>query len=181
MSKSTFTYLLEVVNKSKNQPTAIPKADYSRDQWSGIGFRLKGGRYVCPIPEVAEVLPLPKYTHVPGVQGWMHGLANVRGRLLPIMDLKKFLFGASQQVKARKKKVIIIDQNNLYSGLIVDEVLGMQHFNTQYFANEFDASKVPDEMVPYIRGQYSRGQEVWPIFSPFKLASDPKFLAANIG
>ena len=43
--------------------------------------------------EVVEILPMPQVTPVPGAQPWLLGVANIRGNLLPIVDLKQFLEG----------------------------------------------------------------------------------------
>ena len=43
---------------------------------------------VSKMGEVTEILDPPDFTRVPGVQSWVVGIANVRGSLLPLMDLK---------------------------------------------------------------------------------------------
>ncbi|WP_227511786.1 chemotaxis protein CheW [Psychrobacter sp. ENNN9_III] len=57
--------------------------------WRGIVFEIGGQRLIAPMGEVSEVLAMPEYTSMPLVKSWMLGIANVRGRLLPITDLAK--------------------------------------------------------------------------------------------
>ena len=45
---------------------------------------------IAPMGNVVEMLPVPEATPLPGVQPWVAGLANVRGRLLPLFDLEVF-------------------------------------------------------------------------------------------
>jgi twitching motility protein PilI len=57
-----------------------------------VGFRLGSERFVVPRDEVREVLMVPPaITRVPGAKSWVRGLANVRGHLLPLVDLREFL------------------------------------------------------------------------------------------
>jgi twitching motility protein PilI len=75
---------------------------------------------LAPIGEVAEILKLPRYTLIPGVELWMKGLANVRGRLLPITDILMFL-GRKSTVLDNKRRVLVVDHEEMFAGLIVDK------------------------------------------------------------
>lgn len=176
--KSAYTTLTDMVQRSKKNAVDIPKQNNIRTYWSGIGFKLGGCQYVSPIPEIAEILPVPKFTQVPGVKHWVKGVANVRGKLLPIMDLSGFVFETTSQQKARRKRVLIVDSGELYSGIIVDEILGMQHFKKSHYSEQVAHDVVDSAIMPYLAGQYSRDDSVWPVFSPLQLAEDPKFLRA---
>jgi twitching motility protein PilI len=88
---------------------------------------LDGHRMVSPMMEVAELLTPPSsITKLPGVKPWVRGVANLRGRLLPLVDLESF-FG-NPPVKNLRRRILSVEQSDLYSGLVVSEVFGMQHF-----------------------------------------------------
>ena len=59
--------------------------------WQGVVFEIGGQRLVAPMGQVSEVLSMPEYTSLPLVKPWMLGIANIRGRLLPLTDLSHFL------------------------------------------------------------------------------------------
>ena len=59
--------------------------------WQGVVFEIGGQRLVAPMGQVSEVLSMPEYTSLPLVKPWMLGIANIRGRLLPLTDLSRFL------------------------------------------------------------------------------------------
>ena len=62
------------------------------EEWVGIGFRIGDEQFVASREEVREVLMLPdSITRVPGSKRWVLGIANLRGHLLPLIDLKLFL------------------------------------------------------------------------------------------
>ncbi|SFE44999.1 chemotaxis protein CheW [Nitrosomonas sp. Nm166] len=52
-----------------------------------LGVTMGGKRYLIPMTEVNEVIPIPKLAYVPLTKPWFLGLANVRGNLYGITDL----------------------------------------------------------------------------------------------
>lgn len=169
--------LAEIAQKSKTNAAGLPAQDDVKDFWSGIGFELGGKRYVSPVPEIAEIMPVPRFTQVPGVQDWVRGVANVRGRLLPIMDLSVFMFKQLSKQQAKRRRVLIVDHEELYSGIVVDEVFGMQYFDLGDY-QEHITGTVDESVKPFLSGQYIKDGSVWMVFSPFSLAQDPRFLKA---
>lgn len=102
------------------------------NRWSGIAFEMMGQYFVAPLGEVAEVIYPPKYTLVPNTQPWVVGLANIRGRLLSVADLAHYVSG-HRSAYSPTQKVLCISHNDHYVGLVVDQVLGIQHFNKKSF------------------------------------------------
>ena len=95
-----FELLRELERRSRVAITGSPADDVSTEEWVGIGLRLGNERFVVAREEVREVLMLPStLTRVPGAKPWIRGLANVRGHLLPIADLRGFL-GAGEAERA---------------------------------------------------------------------------------
>ena len=89
-SLTAFELLLQIDRRCRLLGADLPSQPTHGDSWSGIGFRLGEHWYVAPMGEVSEVLHEPRYTHLPGVKPWVRGVANLRGRLLPLMDLCGF-------------------------------------------------------------------------------------------
>src|SRR3546814_12949740 len=87
-SLTAFELLLQIDRRCRLLGADLPSPPTHGDSWSGIGFRLGEHWYVAPMGEVSEVLHEPRYTHLPGVKPWVRGVANLRGRLLPLMDLR---------------------------------------------------------------------------------------------
>lgn len=169
-----FLKLVEIASRSRGSASDLPSKIEAEAHWSGIGFTLDGVRYAAPMGEVAEILRVPRYTQVPGVRTWVKGVSNVRGRLLPIMDLMTFLDKASS-FQARQRRLLVIDRGDLYSGLVVDEVLGMQHFPTASFDDK--PKDLDGEVAPFIQGSYHRERDGrWLVFSLHKLSEDPRFM-----
>lgn len=175
MAAKGFIKLLEIAERSKQRAVGLPADGQAVEYWSGVGFTLNGQNYLAAIGEVSEVLAVPRYTHVPGVKSWMKGIANVRGRLLPITDLLTY-FNRSSSLQEHRRRLIVIDQAEVFAGLVVDEVLGMQHFPVQDY--EAEAPEVPVELQPFVQGAFRRGDARWAVFSLSRLVGDPQFLQA---
>ncbi len=145
--------------------------------WRGVVFEIGGQRLVAPMGEVSEVLSMPEYTSMPLVQPWLLGIANVRGRLLPLTDLAQFLNTPSRQKKSHRK-VIVIDHNTIFSGLLVDQVLGIEQFTRgQYRAESIDSDS---PFAPYNHGKFVKDKQDWFIFMPSLLVQDPRYIDAAI-
>jgi hypothetical protein len=100
---SSFDTLLDYESRSLAHVAGRPESIEAAGHWRGVGFRLGQRRLVSSFDEVMEILPLPAVTAVPGAQPWMLGVANVRGTLLPVVDLKQFLLEGCERLLIEMK------------------------------------------------------------------------------
>lgn len=175
-ASAAFNKLVEYFLRCRRQAASLPMQVDAVQYWSGVGFTLNGRRFLAPLDEVSEILSVPAYTRVPGVVGWMKGVANVRGRLMTVMDLSRFL-GKPSELQEKRRRLLVLDQNDFYTGLIVDDVLGMQHFPTDDYVADPPVDGHSD-IQAYLRGGYQRDGEYWSVFSLTRLAEDPRFMLA---
>jgi len=169
--------LRDLESRIRRHALDLPSDMEIKEEWSGIGFRLGKTKLVSRLGEVVEILTYPGFSKVPGAKDWVRGVANIRGNLLPILDLRGFLLGRSS-VPSRQSRVLVIQHGDVYSGLIVDEVLGMKHFQA-----EERISKAPcDEaaLTPYLDSGFELGDEAWSVFNMERLAETPHFLQAAV-
>lgn len=146
-------------------------------QWLGVAFMLGGEQMVAPLGDIAEVLAIPDITPVPLSKSWLIGVANVRGRLLPITNLSEFL-GVPTQSRVQTRKLLVIDQSKIFSGLLVDEVLGIQTFNQRQYEPVGLSPESP--LAAYTHGRFRQNEQVWYIFMPSLLAEDQRYLEAAL-
>lgn len=146
-------------------------------EWVGVGFSLGSERFVTDRTEVKEVMPVPDaLTRVPGAKPWLRGIANVRGQLITVVDIKAFL-GGGITMPDRHSRVLAVASRDVPTGLLVDEVLGFRRFNVTDYRQEDVKPMLRCEA--YIDGSYRRGTEVWPYFRLSKLLADDQFLNAG--
>jgi twitching motility protein PilI len=140
--------------------------------WSGIGFSLCGKAMMAPMGEVSEVTRLPKYTMIPGVKSWVIGVSNLRGRLLPIIDLEAFV-GSRLASDHNQHRVLVVEIGDIYVGLLVSRVFGLKHFS----AVDIDANyRCSNELYAnYIDGIGSEEGSKWMRFSTSTLIKDAAF------
>lgn len=173
-----FALLREIDARSRRHALGLPQQVEVRRTWSGIGFRLDAVSLVTPVGEVREILELPRVTRVPGTAPWVLGIANVRGNLLPIMDLKGFL-DDGRTAPGRRSRVLVIRYGELAAGLLVDEVLGLRHF-----FDEDGVETLPPcspALAAHLRGAYRHADAVWGVFSMSTLAANPRFMEVAAG
>jgi twitching motility protein PilI len=171
-----FELLRELERRSRVAITGSPGDDVASDEWVGIGLRLGQERYVIARDEVREVLMLPSMlTRVPGAKPWIRGLANVRGHLLPIADLREFL-GAGTAGSDRAARVLVANNQEFAVGLVVDEVFGFRRFLQRERAADFPAPVIRCD--GYLQGAFRRGLEVWPVLSLERLLASRDFQRA---
>ena len=171
-TQTPFQILLEIDQRCRALAAGLPLQQAAAQTWSGIGFRMGERLFVAPMGEVGEVLHEPRYTLLPGVKSWVKGVANVRGRLLPVMDLCGF-FGNELSPLRKQRRVLVVDHNEVFAGLTVDEVFGMQHFVVDTFSEQLPPLEASIE--PFIHGLFQR-EHAWLVFSPHALAQHPAFL-----
>jgi twitching motility protein PilI len=169
-----FAVLTDIARRSRSLATGLPEQQQAIELWNGIGFVLAGEPYVAPMGEVIEILHVPRYTHIPGVRSFMLGAANVRGRLLPLIDLAGFFDVPRSSRSHRERRVLVVEQGDVLSGLVVDSVSGMQYFAVA--SHVASPQGVPASVQPFVNGGYERNEEVWKVFSAADLLGNDRFL-----
>lgn len=174
---SAFDLLLDLERRARAAAAAQDGAADASDEWVGIGFRLGAESFVCARNDVREIIPLPEQiTRVPGAKPWLRGIANVRGQLMTVVDLRAFL-GAGTTMPDRRARLLLLASRDIPTGLIVDEVLGFRRFSQSELSEETPATVTRCES--YLTGGFRRGSESWPRFSLNRLLEDEHFLAAG--
>ncbi|MBT8132207.1 MAG: chemotaxis protein CheW [Gammaproteobacteria bacterium] len=170
-----FELLQELERRSRAAAVGIDTPGGSKDEWVGVAFRIGGHQLLAAREEVREVLPIPAATRVPGAVYWIRGLANVRGLLLPLTDLRAFL--DSETIRdTRSTRVLIVNHRQIPTGLIVDEVMGFRRFSAAERAPSSEVSG--HEYEAFITGAYSRDGEVTPVIGLTALVESERFLQA---
>ncbi len=171
-----FELLRELERLSRIAQSGQERESGSGREWVGVAFRLGAENFLVAREETREVMGLPAMlTRVPGAKPWIRGLANVRGQLLPVVDLRAFLGGGVTST-ARSTRVLVANHREIPGGLMVDEVLGFRRFGDAEFAAEVPPTLLRCER--YLAGAFKRGAEVWPVFSVRGLLESADFLRA---
>lgn len=175
MASRGFIELLRLADLA--QARSSGRHDDSHHQWTGISFEVAGQKFVAPMGEVAEILAVPEFVPIPLTKPWLLGVANVRGRLLPIADLAKFL-GLLGRESLKKRKIMVVDEDGVFSGILVDQILGIMQF-TQ---SEYQARALPESspFAPYNHGVFVKDGKEWFVIMPSLLFANTDYQNAAL-
>ena len=151
----------------------LPHQTTAESSWDGIGFRMADILLVTPTDGVSEILAFPPLTKIPGAKKWVLGIANIRGNLVPIIDLHGFVADQMTDIGA-ESRVLIVQQHGVVAGLLIEEVLGMKHFfNEQRLHSN---PRVSGAIDPYLKGTYRSDNVYWWVFDPTAVIMDERFM-----
>jgi purine-binding chemotaxis protein CheW len=124
-----------------------PSMQSSEDQV--VVFRLGNEVYGVDIAVVREIIRMQPVTKVPGAPAFVEGVINLRGKVIPVIDLRKrFGLSASEYTKHSRISVVEIDQRAI--GLIVDAVAEVLRIPTS-------AVEPPSGFITSVDSSYLRG------------------------
>ncbi len=145
--------------------------------WRGLGWRIGERRLVTPYDQVLEVLSVPAITPVPGTQGWLLGLANVRGNLLPVIDLKLFLEN-QRSAALEHQRMLLVRQTGGDVGILIDELLGQRMFDESAASPINEAEAHHGRYAPFIDRVYRQDEDEWLVFDLDRLTQTTEFRQA---
>lgn len=163
-----FELLKELDRRSRERQHGHEASDSG--EWVGIAIRSAGQQWLVPRDEVREIMESAPATRVPGAREWVRGITNVRGRLVPVVDLVAFTSGGQTEM-SRASRLIVVNHAEIPAAIIVDEVMGFRRFA----AKEFSVVSNGSDDDSLALGHCRRGQEEWPVLSLIKLVESARF------
>lgn len=150
----------------------LPGGEEIRERWTGVAFLLGDERLLAPMGQVQEVIDPPECTRVPGTAPWFLGVANVRGTLLPVMDLHGLMIGGRAGAP-RNARMLVYNSEGVAAAFRVDDVLGLKRF----YEDERIAVEPGNEVLaPYVDGGFRQGDETWAVFDFTRFVASRDFL-----
>jgi len=176
-SQTPIQWLVQLEQLCLQHAHGLPLQQQTDQEWLGIGFRLGELELVAPLEEVAEILTPPPLSKVPRTKAWVCGIANVRGNLMPIMDLQGYLYDRPPAL-GRRSRILVINHGGVYSGLVVDAIQGLKHFRPEHHCDDLPGED--PRIQEYMTHGFKVGEKHWGVFSMFSLAETPQFLQAAV-
>ena len=131
----------------------------------------KKGNYAIPIEQVKEIKTIGPITKIPRSRSYVKGVMNLRGKIIPVIDVNnKIGFSDLSDSNHTKQRILVVDINNVFTGLLVNEV------NEVLRLNKKDIETVPLEAFEdsrYISGIAKVNDKLLVILDI------PKFLSEN--
>ncbi|MEA3289998.1 MAG: chemotaxis protein CheW [Campylobacterota bacterium] len=115
-------------------------------------FILGSMKYAIELPKIREILTYPELiTQLPNTSKWVKGLINLRGEVVPILDIRMKFDTSSEIVYDDNTAVIaVITDDNRMVGLVVDKVDDVQRLeNSSLYPVSDMGSAIPSK---YLKG-----------------------------
>jgi purine-binding chemotaxis protein CheW len=138
-----------------------------------LEFVLAHEHYAVRTVWVREVLPLRDLTPLPGMPAWVLGIINVRGKIISVLDIKKF-FELPERGWSDLSKVILLGDRTMEFGLLADFIEGVGFIQT-------DELQPPLPTLTGIRAEYLMGitRQRVVVLDGSKLLTDPAIVVAE--
>ena len=116
------TQLTQVLQKQKEQISA-PKVAESKDKdiVQLVGFIIGDEEYAVPILNIQEIIKPIEYTRVPSIPEYVLGVFNLRGNVIPLIDLRRKFHLPAKQESAETRYIVMKDEENI-AGFVIDKL-----------------------------------------------------------
>lgn len=103
-------------------PTMSRQAKQSHEEWLQlVGFRVGAEEFAINILQVQEIIRSQQLTRVPNSPDYMEGVMNLRGKIIPVIALRK-RFGLALAAPDKQNRIVVVEIQGNVLGFIVDAV-----------------------------------------------------------
>lgn len=114
-----------------------------------VVFELANEVYGVDISRVQEIIRMTTITRLPRAPEFVEGVINLRGKVIPVVDLKK-RFGLQESDRTKASRIVVVDVGDHTIGMVVDAVSEVLRVPTS-------AVEPPSPVVTTIESDYIRG------------------------
>ncbi|GAB1351958.1 MAG TPA: chemotaxis protein CheW [Candidatus Rifleibacterium sp.] len=128
---------------------AVKKSNI-RQEVQAVGFYIGEDEYAIYIHKVREIYPMTEIRKIPKAPQFVEGVINLRGQIIPVIDLRK-RFDMAPNESRQTAKILIVELEKNQVGMIVDNVSEVMRF----YVDEIE--KAPAMFSASIDSQYIQG------------------------
>ncbi len=134
-----------------------------------VVFRIGDDRYASPLENVSEISRIPLITPVPQTEDFVVGVANLRGNIVAILDLKPLLGIPEDQDKPLSAyRMLLLTHEELAAAVVVDRVEGVVTIDGADIEPPLPGA--PEGMRAWISGHFRYGENLIGILDPAFIA-----------
>jgi purine-binding chemotaxis protein CheW len=146
----------------------------SFDSFQAVTFCLVDGQkkeeYAIPIEQVREIRAVETITKIPNAKSYVKGIMNLRGLIIPVVDVKEKLgFSSDDNTNSAKQRILVAEVNGTMTGLLVDEVDQVMRIQTK------DVEQAPQTVLEsnnYIKGIAKNEEKLTVLLDVVKFLED---------
>jgi len=136
-------------NKQEERDMEVKKDLDAKEVLQLVTFRLGKEEFSMDILKVQEIIRHMDLTRVPRTPEFVDGVINLRGRVIPVLDLRK-RFGLPADERTNETRIIVVDVDDTTVGLKVDAV-------SEVLRLPADTVEPPPSLVTGIESDYIKG------------------------
>jgi purine-binding chemotaxis protein CheW len=121
----------------------------NKDTAQFVGFQLADQRYAFRIEQIQEIVIPDQVTRIPQVMEYVEGVSNLRGTIIPIINLRK-LFGIDPKPNDDESRTIVVNVGDRTMGCTVDSVSQVMRIPAESIQSAPDI--VASEGTAYVQG-----------------------------
>ncbi len=174
LRQDPYRLLLEMERRAREARIGPGEGGAPGTEWTGIAVRIGELLLLTPREDVTEVMMPPQVTRVPGAQPWLRGIIQLRGQLIPLTDLRAFLFDAPA-AGIGDARVLVAAHRQIPAGLIVDEVYGLRRL-PETARRSVNIDLLPPRVRPCVESGFWLDDRIWPVVRLRTLLESDKFL-----
>lgn len=114
-----------------------------------VGFNLENETYGIDILNVSEIIKPINITFIPNTLDFVLGVINLRGKIIPIVDLNKKFFDKFKEITPDSRIIVVSVEDNSV-GFLVDRIKKIFHIDKQNIENSPET--VNENVQKYIKG-----------------------------
>lgn len=114
-----------------------------------VAFELGNEVYGVDIARVQEIIRMTSITRLPRAPEFVEGVINLRGKVIPVVDMKK-RFGLEQRERTKASRIVVVDIGEQTIGMIVDGV-------SEVLRVPGELVEPPSAVVTTVESDYLRG------------------------
>ena len=162
---------MDLTDGKMDIPDVIVEDEIQKEQY--MTFKCSDEIYGISIKYVNEIIGLSQITKVPETQDYLTGLINLRGKIIPVIDVR-IRFGKEPLEYNDRTCVIVIDVKSTVIGLIVDAIDEVAAFAENEITPPPSVSDLAMQAKKYVFGIGRVNGEVKLLLDPDKLINDPE-------
>jgi len=121
-----------------------------------LGFRIADLHLVCPFERVSEVAPIPALFRIPNLPPWILGAANLRGNVVPVANLARFL---GLQNRVERGMLVVFGGGEDRFGVLADDRPDIHFFAPQHRLHVLPPA--PEGLRPHLVTAYEKERVIW--------------------
>ena len=135
--------LKQIINKQSEQATALTQTD---NVVQLVGFVIGDEEYAVPILAIQEIIKPFSWTRVPQVPKYVLGVFNLRGAVIPLIDLRA-KFGIPTKKHSEETRFIVMRHGDDVAGFVIDRLTMVKRIKKQNIGPAPDTVNGDDTII----------------------------------